>query len=74
MNVKTLNVFSLTVIIITYLFDNSEEVGFDVYNQGVNLQQNYEHQKQTEDRLHFFLEECDQLQVKTLICYYINTK
>ena len=49
----------------------SESQPFDVYNMGVQAGQNADFFDDFEDRLRFFIEECDQMQVCMCACKFV---
>ena len=58
----------------TWYFLFSEQV-FDVFGYGQQVVSSHKNKTDIEDRLHFFLEECDNLQVSSRFCcccFYYN--
>lgn len=61
---KTENPINYTLLFFL-LFYCSEFDKFDIYGCGLSLLSNFDTRSEIEDKIHFFTEECDSLQVRS---------
>ena len=63
-------VFSACTVL--WYFSFCSEQTFDVFGYGQQVMSNHQQKNELEDRLHYFLEECDHLQVRDMLLACLN--